>query len=283
MDTDKLYARLTMPAPSWVVGLLGLLVLGGGYYVHQRVGLRTQEFHTTLNALMDARDQSEIAAQHFRTLADLKAQDVEQFKSGMATVAQMRKTLYEAGLASQEERRLLEKQWEIMITYLTVNSELQRIFLMRGDQPLESHLIGYVPIKAMGGLPATVPRTVRIISKERFAHPERGKAEMVDGKLQWEPPQVGTSVRANALGEYVLFTNRHLILHGPPKNPIDHEAFPHLCLGLSLSAARSLYQQSFIGSKILLTSVKEELDRQNASGLTVTVDTSAAQPSPNAR
>jgi hypothetical protein len=65
---------------------------------------------------------------------------------------------------------------------------------------------------------------------------------------------VGTSVRSNALGEYVLFTNSKLVLHGPPRNAADHEAFPHLCLGLSLDAARNLYRHSFIGTKILTAS-----------------------------
>ena len=100
-----------------------------------------------------------------------------------------------------------------------------------------------------------LPSTVRIVSKERFAHPERAKSEMVNGQLQYTPPQVDTSVRSNALGEYVMFTNSRLILHGPPLNSDDHEKFSHICLGLDLDAARKLYNSSFIGTKIILTNV----------------------------
>jgi hypothetical protein len=273
MTSEELYQRLTSPVRPVILAAVGVTVLVGGFFFRHKVTEKNRTFEALNASLNQARDQSEVAAGHFRALAELKAQDVEQFKNGMSTVAQMRKSLYEAGLSAQEERRLLEKQWEILITYLNINIDLQRIFLMRGDQPLESYLINYVPIKAFGGVPSVVPKVVRITSKERFAHPERGQAEMVDGKLQWEPPQVGNSVRANALGQYVMFTSRSLILHGPPNNPVDHENFPHLCLGLSLDAARNLYQHSFIGTKILLTNVREELERQNASSLSVTVDT----------
>jgi hypothetical protein len=229
-----------------------------------------------LQALTTARHQSGTAARHYQALAELKTQDLDKFKTGLSAVAQSKKMLFEAGLSAQAERRLLEKQWEILTTYLTIQLPLKRIFLMRGDQPLESHLMQYVPLKACGGIPAAVPRIVRIVSKERFAHPERGKSEMIGGKLQWEPPQVGTSVRSNALGEYVMFTNSKLILHGPPKNAADHEAYPHLCIGLSLGAARSLYQHSFIGTKILLSNVRDELERQAASAsFSVNIDTTA--------
>ena len=76
---------------------------------------------------------------------------------------------------------------------------------------------------------------------------------MVNGQLQWTPPQVGTSVRARALGEFVMFTNSKLILHGPPISEEDHARFPHICLGLDRETARKLYHSSFIGTRIQLS------------------------------
>jgi hypothetical protein len=261
---DETLRRLMQPVPSLMLLAVGaaLLLIGlGTERLMRRTVLQIQDVTA---AARRAEDQSESATSHFRSLAELKDHDLNQFKAGMSTQAQSKKMLYETGLSLQEEKRLLEKQWEIITTYLAVDIGLQRIFLMRGDQPLESYLISYVPLKGFGRLPTNVPRVVRIVSKERFAHPERGNSEMVNGKLEWEPPQVGTSVRSNALGEYVMFTSSRLILHGPPRNPEDHEAFPHLCVGLSLDAARSLYQHSFIGTKIVLTSMKEALAREEA-------------------
>ncbi len=91
---------------------------------------------------------------------------------------------------------------------------------------------------------------LRITSKERFAHPERGKAEEKDGVLTWTPPQVGESARSNALGEFVLFTNSGIIIHGPFKKEPEHAAYPHVCLGLSREDAARLYRGSFIGNRV---------------------------------
>jgi hypothetical protein len=280
MDIQQTLDRLENRISPWGLAAVALLILaslyGGQRWLHAKVLLLQGE----LRAMRLANAQSDQALTHFEELARLKTQDVAQFKQGMSNLAQSKKTLFETGLSLQEEKRLLEKQWEIMTTYLTVDTVIQRIFLMRGDQPLESYLIEYVPLKAFAGVAPNVPRVVRVTSKERFAHPERGKSEMVNGQLKWEPPQVGTSVRSNALGEYVLFTNSKLILHGPPKTPEDHEAYPHLCLGLSLDAARNLYQHSFIGSKILLASMKEELARQATPGFPVNVSSTTSPVPP---
>ncbi len=91
-----------------------------------------------------------------------------------------------------------------------------------------------------------------IVSKERFAHAERGKSEVTGGRLDWEPPQVGTSARARALGENVLFTREGLIIHGPPLDKAEHESYPHLCLTLPAATARRLYDRSFIGTRVLI-------------------------------
>jgi len=270
---SRLADRLSVVVHPVLVGMAGLMLLGSGYVLQRMLQAHIELLQADLRALTQIHEQALLADSHYQDLADLKAHDVDQFREGMSNLALSRKALFEAGLSLQEERRLLEKQWDILTTYLQINPSLQRVFLMRGDQPLESYLIDYVPIKAFGGLPETPPRVVRIVSKERFASPERGKSEMVNGKLQWVPPQIGTSVRSNALGEYVVFTNSHVILHGPPRNTADHEAFPHLCLGLSLEAARKIYQDSFIGTKIVISSAREDIARAMASSPAVAVDT----------
>jgi hypothetical protein len=277
----SIFARLSIVVHPLLVGLAGLILLGAGYGLQRYLQAEIQLMQYDLRALTQVQDQTAITESHYQDLADLKAHDVDQFREGMSNLAQSRKALFESGLSVQEERRLLEKQWDIMTTYLQINPSLQRIFLMRGDQPLESYLIDYVPIKAFGDLPDTSPRVVRIVSKERFAAPERGKSEMVNGKLQWVPPQIGTSVRSNALGEYVVFTNSHVILHGPPRTLADHEAFPHLCLGLSLEAARKIYQDSFIGTRIVISNARDDAARAAAATSTVILDTTTKGPHGN--
>ena len=123
---------------------------------------------------------------------------------------------------------------------------------MRGDQIAASLLLAGARPRAVGGETRPLPKTATIVSKERFASTERPKSDQVGGLLQWEPPQVGTSVRASALGEFVLFTKEGLVMHGPPLKEAEHEAFPHLCLALPRTAASRLYMQSFVGTKILL-------------------------------
>lgn len=248
------------------------MVAGGLYGFQQWLDRQAQTEKAAAAALDLAAEPLAQAQDHYRSLRDLKELDVAQFKAGFSDLARSRKTLFEAGLSLQEERRLLEKQLEIMTTYLTMDPALRRIFLMRGEQPLESYPVAHIPPRVFPALgpialePATptvaipgprvsLPETARIISKERFAHPERGHSEQVDGELLYNPPQVGTSVRSNALGQYVMFTNSKLILHGPPVLEEDHEKFPHLCLGLDSEAARKLYRGSFIGTKILLKSI----------------------------
>jgi hypothetical protein len=257
MTLHSLAHHLSQKVRPLALAGTGAAVLICGYAIDHHLQTKTVIPAFELRQLQSAEDQSLYAANHFQAMADLKASDVEQFKSGMAMTAQSNKTLFETGLSLHEEKRLLEKQWDILTHYLTLDLGIQRILLMRGDQALESYFINYVPLKAFGAVPPSLPRVVRITSKERYAHPERGNAEVIDGKLQWEPPQVGTSVRSNALGEFVLFTNSRLIMHGPPNNPVDHEAFPHICMGLSLKAAQNLYRHSFIGTKVIMPASKE--------------------------
>jgi len=125
---------------------------------------------------------------------------------------------------------------------------------MRGEEAVEGYPLYFgIPQIFGGGDVKRLPNVVKITSKERFAHPERGKVDKENGALVWTPPQVGTSIRSNALGEYVMFTDSGLVLHGPPLKKEEHEKFPHVCLGLPLSTAKALYRKSYIGTKILLS------------------------------
>jgi hypothetical protein len=200
--------------------------------------------------LTKERDKANAAVADLQPLRDLKARDVARLKAGLMGLTSSRRALYETGLALQEEKRLLEKQWEIMTTYLLIDLPGRKIQLMRGDQSLKSFALSYSSA-ALGGISQPQPQTLSIVSKERFAHPERGVSEEVNGRLQYEPPQVGTSVRANALGEFVMFFTGGFVLHGPAKRLADHKAFPHYCAGLSLDAARKLYHETFIGTKLV--------------------------------
>ncbi|HVO33009.1 MAG TPA: L,D-transpeptidase [Elusimicrobiota bacterium] len=244
--------RLFRPVdPVWLV-LLGLAILSGLHALRGRLTALARVDEVRVGSLRALQGTLHQSIDHAAMLQELKDSDVARFKTGFSDMAASRKTLFEAGLSLQEERRLLDKQLEIMTTYLQISPSLQRVFLFRGDQPLQSYLISYIPLRAFGGAPEALPPSVRIVSKERFAHPDRGASEEIKGNLQWTPPQVGTSVRSNALGEYVIFTNSKLILHGPPVNPEDHEKFPHVCLGLDLEAAKKLYRATFIGTKIVI-------------------------------
>ncbi len=258
MSSDQILSKLLGQArPLWVmlvaVGILIALFIAP-WTLHE-IMLREKALQDDLRVTLE---QSIAARERVSAHDTLKTLDLEQLKAGLSGNAQSQKSLFESGLSLQEERRLLEKQLEIITTSLFVNPSLQRVFLMRAEQPLQSYLLSYVPLKAYAGAPVTLPGVVRITSKERFAHPERGMSEQIEGFLQWVPPQVGTSLRSKALGEFVMFTNSALILHGAPVNAEDHERFQHACLGLESEAARKLYRASFIGTKISLTNITIE-------------------------
>ena len=74
-----------------------------------------------------------------------------------------------------------------------------RVQVMRGEQAFETWpMKGALP-RAVGGGKKPLPRVATIVSKERYAHAERGKSEVTGGRLDWEPPQVGTSARATLM------------------------------------------------------------------------------------
>jgi hypothetical protein len=258
MSGHQILQKLFSRASPLLLTVCALAVLAGLYAAPRWLDPLESKERIFQRSLTRTLDQTAAAREHIDSLEMLKTADLERLKAGLSGSAQSQKSLFESGLSLQEERRLLEKQLEIMTTTLLINPALQRVFLMRAEQPLQSYLISYLPLRSFGGAPAVLPSTVRIVSKERFAHPERGKSEEVNGTLQWTPPQVGTSVRSNALGEFVIFTNSALILHGPPVNAEDHERFPHICLGLDQEAARKLYRGSYIGTRINLSHVSIE-------------------------
>ncbi len=258
MDWPAFFDKLLRKAPPALVVGAAAGVLLGLYGFPQWFTPYLEGERTFQRNMSRSLEQTAAVREHIVSLETLKMMDLEQLKAGLSGHAMSEKSLFESGLSLQEERRLLEKQLEIMTTTLLINPALQRVFLMRAEQPLLSTLIAHIPLRSFGGAPAVLPSTVRIISKERFAHPERGKSEEVNGTLQWVPPQVGTSIRSNALGEFVMFTNSALILHGPPVNADDHERFPHICVGLDQEGARKLYRASFIGTRVTLSHVTIE-------------------------
>ena len=230
--------------------LMGLWLMGRWVSVHAAIAAEERA------ALSVARADLDLDLNERQALSDLVSRDFARAKASAATLTRSRKALFEGGLALSEEKRLLEKQLEIMSLWIKLDEQADKIHLVRGDQIAESLSLAGARPRVVGGEPRPLPRSATIMSKERFASTERPKSVQVEGLLQWEPPQVGTSVRASALGEFVLFTKEGFVIHGPPLKPAEHEAYPHLCLSLPLPVARRLYAQSFVGTKILLSGPK---------------------------
>lgn len=239
------------------VGVIGLAATGGAVLVGLWLLGRWVSAHAAIAAdermaLAVAREDFELDVAERQALGDLMSRDFVRAKASAATLARSRKALFEGGLALSEEKRLLEKQLEIMSLWIQFDAQADKIHFMRGDQVAESLSLAGARPRVIGAEARPLPRFAAIMTKERFASTERPKSEQVAGLLQWEPPQVGASVRASALGEFVLFTKEGLVIHGPPLKKAEHEAFAHLCLSLPRTVAARLYAQSFVGTKILL-------------------------------
>ena len=237
-------------APGLV--LAGAAVLAGLWLLSRWVSERATAAADERSALTVAREDLELDLSERQALSDLVSRDFARAKVSAATLTKSRKALFEGGLALSAEKRLLEKQLDIMSLWIRLDEEADKIHLMRGDQIAETLALAGATPRVVGGETRPLTKSATIVSKERFASTERPKSDQVGGQLQWEPPQVGTSVRASALGEFVLFTKEGLVVHGPPLKEAEHEAYPHLCLSLPTAVARRLYTQSFIGTKILL-------------------------------
>ncbi len=224
--------------------LLALLWLAGGRLRSGLAGVRAElsQAEADLAVSMEA-------TARLRETNELRARDIENYKKTLSAMAGSKKNAYQAGLSLQEEKRLLEKQLEIMKTWLEISEEDGKIRLMRGDQSLKDFKFS-APVRLYASA-VPMPGSTRVVSKERFANPERGKVEQKDGQLTWEPPQVGSDPRSGALGEYVIFTDGPLILHGPPPGKKLHEAYPHTCANLTAAAAKRLYDSTFVGTRIL--------------------------------
>jgi len=245
---ETLSARASNPA----LFLAAAVILSASHLLESRLRARAASLGPVLRTVAESREGLREMEEEYRPLTELRVHDVNQLKGGILKLTQSRKQVFEAGLSLEEEKRVLEKQWEIMSTYLQLDEDARKIHLMRGDQSLESYSVSVSTPRAFGGVAEPIPNIVQITSKERFAYPERGSYQEAGGQLVWTPPQVGTSVRANALGEFVTFTNGPLILHGPPRKPEEHAAFPHYCLELSLATARKLFLNTFIGTRVVL-------------------------------
>lgn len=256
MKSSTFLNRLSQPAHPLIVFIAGAALLFGLHEVRRWIKAETLSLMSDWQMMRKGEEQMSETLNETIALRDLKARDFTKFKSDFPNLAKSKRSLYESGLFLQEQKRLLEKQMEIMSTYLKIDPNAKKISVMNGEQALQDFPYSYIPVQTFGGEAKPLPMSMKIVSKERFAHPERGKSEEINGNLAWTPPQVGTSTRSLALGEYVMFTNGPLILHGPPKKAQEHQAFPHLCLGLSQAAAMKLYKSSYIGTKILFSPVK---------------------------
>jgi hypothetical protein len=247
----KILNALSQPVSPLALALIGFgcLVAAAGTLQWLRTAALAQD--TLIHPLQLTYAQVEAMEADLVGLKMQREKDLATLKDGMLGVGKSRKDLYESSLQIQEEKRLLEKQWDILITTIKFDEDSQRVQVLKSDVPVANYQAHFSssPTIDMKKLPGTV----RITSKERFAHPERGKAEKVNGLLVWTPPQVGLSVRSNALGEYVMFTECGLIFHGPSPKAEEHSAYPHICLGLSLNSAKELYQQTYIGTKVILS------------------------------
>ncbi len=235
-------------SPAFVLAA-GVLVLCGLFGLNYKLSGHLALQKQMIASLAKEADTMNEALTDMRSVKAMKERDMALFTSGMSSIAQTKKAVYESGLALQEEKRLLEKQLEIITTSIRVDLENSKISLMREDHSLADYPVVFTSTHAVTD--AVKKSGLRIISKERFAHPERGKLEEKDGVLTWIPPQVGQSLRSNALGEFVMFTNSNVVIHGPFKKLAEHQAYPHACLGLTPANARKLYQSSFIGTRIL--------------------------------
>jgi hypothetical protein len=244
--------KLDQRAPFSLLLAAGALILFSFWSLQSWLTARLRLTEADVEAASVAREDLDQELSERQALRDLVARDLARTKKNAASATRSQRELFEGGLAVSEEKRLLEKQWEIMTTYLLVDLKEDRVQVMRGDQATETRPLSGARPRPAGGETKPLPKLATIVSKERYAHVERGKSEEIGGRLDWEPPQVGTSARARALGENVLFTREGLILHGPPLDKTEHEAYPHLCLSLPAATARLLYERSFIGTRVMI-------------------------------
>jgi hypothetical protein len=251
-STDHFLRRLDRRATAPLLLAAGAFVLAGCWMLQSWISARARLAAAEHEAAAAAIEDLDLELSERQALRDLVTRDLSRAKRNAASLSRSRRVLFEGGLALSEEKRLLEKQWEIMTTYLLVDLKNDRVQVMRGEQAFETWPLEGARPRASGGDAKPLPRIATIVTKERYAHPERGRSVETGGRLDWEPPQVGASMRASALGENVMFTKEGLILHGPPLKAAEHDAYPHLCLTLPAATARRLYARSFVGTRVMI-------------------------------
>lgn len=251
-DAGRFLRALDRRASAPLLLVVGGLILAGMWMLQSWAAARARRAEDDHEAAAVAVEDLYQELSERQALRDLVASGLSRAKKNAASLSRSRRALFEGGLALSEEKRLLEKQWEILTTYLLIDLPNDRVQVMRGEQAFETWPLGGARPGAAGGDVHPLPRIATIVAKERYAHPERGKSESVDGRLDWEPPQVGASQRASALGENVMFTKEGLILHGPPLKAAEHGAYPHLCLSLPAATARRVYARSFVGTRVMI-------------------------------
>lgn len=249
---ESLLRALDRRASAAALAGSGLLLLAGAWGLESWLSANARVAQAEAEASAAALADLEEALAERRAVRDLFAGAVAGARRDAASLSRSRRALYEGGLALAEEKRLLEKQWEILTTYLQLDAGADRLRVIRGEQSFEAWPLGGARPRAEGGDKRPLPALATIVSKERFAAPERGASAVVDGRLDWEPPQVGTSARARALGESVMFTREGLVIHGPPLDAREHAAYPHLCLRLPAASARRVFARAFIGTRVRL-------------------------------
>ncbi|MBI4051863.1 MAG: hypothetical protein HY400_05095 [Elusimicrobia bacterium] len=232
------------------LGLFSLLTFGHSLLQKHRLELE-KELRRTLFTL----EETDMALQTAEYINRLKERDIQKIKTALVTQAKTQKKFHEEKFILTEEKRQLEKQWDLLITYLMLEAtesqpEANKLHIMKGDQATKSFRVA--PLVCWGDPALKIPKLSTVTSKERFAHPERGRVEFKDGQLHWIPPQIGPALRSLALGENVIFTNGPLILHGPAKDSQQHEAYPHCCLPMTAATATQVYGTVYIGTRILI-------------------------------
>ncbi|HAT72776.1 MAG TPA: hypothetical protein DCS63_08165 [Elusimicrobia bacterium] len=233
----------------------GLSVLAVLWALNLTAQRRAYEAETGIKAIEAALARSSARTAELKGARDSKSKTSVRIKKALAGAALSKKALYENGLSLQEEKRLLEKQLEIMATYLQIDVQAGKIHLLRGDQINKSFPFPYAPLRVFGNEKRAMPAICRITARERFAFPERAKTEKAGEGLKWEPPQSGERLRYKPLGEFVIFTDGPLVLHAPVAEAALHDAYPHICAGLSREAAKGLYERVFIGNKLLTSGI----------------------------
>jgi len=234
-----------------IAALFVLAIIFSGFYLNRLALEQTAALGDTVIMTEEAVERMDIELERMREFKNLRSRDLRRYKEMMMSTARSKKVVLETGISLQEEKRLLEKQLEIMSVYLNVDELSGKIYLMRGDHVIKDFPIMYKGLKNLGGISPKMPKVATITSKERFAQPERGKVEEINGVIKWTPPQMDSDKRSNAFGEYVIFTDSPLILHGPPLKPQMHDAYPHMCAGITLYSAKRLYDSTFVGTKII--------------------------------